>query len=647
MSAIWSRRRSRLRFRVLLLVGVGVLVPAALLAGVCWTRLGELDDRVLRERRAAAEAVAAHQDAELTADLEDLQRTASSLALDPDRRNPERERELLRRAFMGLRFTGGVFLLDAQGRTLVEEPQRERPLSPPPDLPELAEALRTGKPVVSGLVPDGAGYRVYALVPVASWRGGLAGVVGGLLDPSLPHQAAELRHVVLGRKGTADLVDAEGLVLASTDKRHLRSATTCQPTVTRLIREHRAEAQRCGACHPLESSRDAKGYPGVFTVAPLSTARWAVVVVEPEEGTLATAGSLPRSIPTLLAGLLLMAAGFAWGAARSITRPVEQLGAEAEKIAAGRLDEPIPDLGQDEIGRLGRSLDRMRASLAESMAQVERANAGLERRVEARTRELNQAYQALREREEQRARLLRTVITAQEDERKRIARELHDETTQELAVLVMGLETALAALRSGGPSPRLDEVKALGVHILEGLHRLIQDLRPAVLDDLGLYSAVRWYAERQLRDRGVALRCELGPPPPARLAPEVEIALFRICQEALNNVVRHAGAESVLIQMEAVNGELRIEIEDDGKGFDAGGPGPADRPHYGLLGIRERAELLGGTARIDSAPGKGTRVEVRLPLPAAPPGGEPGGRGGTPLDGGSGAGENPPHGEGG
>ena len=135
MSTIWARHRSRLRFRVLLLVGVGVLLPVALIAGVSWTRLRELDDRVLLERRAAAQAVAAHQDAELTADLEDLQRTASSLALDPDQRNPERERELLRRAFMGLRFTGGVFLLDVNGRTLAEEPQRERPLSPPPDLP--------------------------------------------------------------------------------------------------------------------------------------------------------------------------------------------------------------------------------------------------------------------------------------------------------------------------------------------------------------------------------------------------------------------------------------------------------------------------------------------------------------------------------
>ena len=106
-----------------------------------------------------------------------------------------------------------------------------------------------------------------------------------------------------------------------------------------------------------------------------------------------------------------------------------------------------------------------------------------------------------------------------------------------------------------------------------------------------------------------------------RLPPEFEIALFRIGQEVMNNIARHAGAESVLIQLgphaagAGAPRELRIEIEDDGQGFDPAAT-REDRPHYGLLGIRERAELLGGVATIESAPGDGTRVEVRVPLPA-------------------------------
>jgi signal transduction histidine kinase len=284
----------------------------------------------------------------------------------------------------------------------------------------------------------------------------------------------------------------------------------------------------------------------------------------------------------------------------------------------------------------------MRASLRDLLSQVAHANEKLELRVEERTGELARANEQLRERDAQRQRLLRTVITAQEDERKRIARELHDETTQSLAVLVMGLETAVAALKGGGPLPRLDEVKALAVRTLEEVHRLIFDLRPAVLDDLGLFSALRLYAERVLAGRGIAVRCEiqeLDRRPP----PEVEIALFRIGQEVMNNIARHARAESVLIQLgpypllqldgggtvgggrgeaPGASRELRIEIEDDGQGFDPG-TAPEDRPHYGLLGIRERAELLGGVAIIDSAPGHGTRIEVRVPIPDLPPSNEP------------------------
>jgi len=616
-----ARGRAGLRFRVLLLVGVGVLLPTALLSALAWSRLSDLDERLLQGSQQSAAALAAHLDAALTEDLETLQRLASTLALGSAERNHDQDHERLRRAYMGLRFVGGIFLLDEQGRLVLEEPEHERPSAPPRDLPELQQVLRTGRPVVSGLVADGDAFRIYAMVSVVNWQGKVAGIVGGLIDPGLARHAAVFRGLAGRVHGQTELLDRSGRVLISTDRRQAHVLGTCPPTAGHLISTRKPFAGRCSSCHELGF------HSQVLSFAPLAAAPWGVAVVQPEAEVLATSGAVPASFPVFALGMLLLAGAFAWGVARSITRPVEVLTAEAEKIAAGKLDEPIPELGGDEVGRLGRALDRMRASLAEAMGQVARANTELEDRVEARTRELQLAYQALRERDEQRARLLRTVITAQEDERKRIARELHDETTQSLAVLVMGLETALQALRSGGPTPRLDEVKALAVHILDEIHRLILDLRPSVLDDLGLFSAVRWYAERHLLARGVALRCEVGAAPRVRLPPEVEIAVFRICQEAINNITRHARAESVLIQLEAEDRRLRIEIEDDGAGFDPGGPGPSDRPHYGLLGIRERAELLGGRATIDSAPGRGTRVEVVVPLPE---GGEPEGRG-TPA----------------
>jgi len=620
--------RSDLRFRVLALVGTAVVLPAALVAAFFWSRLVDLDARQLRARQNAATAVADRIDETLRTDLEALQRLATALAMEGEGKPPERARELLHRAWLGLRFTGGLFLLDEAGRPVLEEPRRDRPMAPPADLPELVALLADGRPRITGLRHAGEGNRIYAMVPVASWQGRVAGVVGGVVDPALGHETAAMRFLVKVGGGHADLVDGEGQVLASTERSRIHAPAPCRTLSDRPIRDRAPFAGRCGDCHA------GSGESGVVAAAPITLAPWAVVLAQPEASVLATAGAIPRSFPALAIGLLLLAGGLAWGAARSVIRPLERLGAEAEKIAGGRLDEPIPDLGSDEVGRLGRALDRMRVGLAELLAQVSRANSELEARVVERTRALGEALEALRLREAQRARLLRTVITAQEDERKRIARELHDETTQSLAVLVMGLESAVQGLRAGGPPPRLDEVKALAVHILEEIHRLILDLRPSVLDDLGLYSAVRWYAERYLAPQGISVRCELGPAPPAGLAPEVEIAAFRMCQEALSNVLRHAQAESVLVQLEADDRELRIEIEDDGRGFDSSGPGPANRPHYGLLGIRERAEILGGSVRVESSPGHGTRVVVRVPL-AGPASDVPG-------DSGAGAVQNPP-----
>jgi signal transduction histidine kinase len=258
----------------------------------------------------------------------------------------------------------------------------------------------------------------------------------------------------------------------------------------------------------------------------------------------------------------------------------------------------------------------MRVALKNSLDSVEQANQQLERRVEERTRELEGLYRKLREREEWRGELLRKVISAQEDERRRIARELHDETSQTLSALAIGLETALAKYPSDVSRARLVDAKALAVRTINELHRIIYDLRPSVLDDLGLLSAIRWYAERHLESRGISLRCEFAGTE-TRLAPETETALFRVVQEAVTNIAKHARADTVLIQSAERDGMLTIEIEDDGQGFDPSTlPPPAARERgLGLLGMRERVELLGGTLILDSAPGQGARIAVSVPLP--------------------------------
>jgi signal transduction histidine kinase len=233
-----------------------------------------------------------------------------------------------------------------------------------------------------------------------------------------------------------------------------------------------------------------------------------------------------------------------------------------------------------------------------------------------RTRELAAANAALQDRERVRQQLLRKVISAQEDERKRLARELHDDTAQMLTALGVRLDLAAQA----PPETRdreLREARALATRSLDELRRLMHDLRPSVLDDLGLVPALEWYAERHLRARGIEVRFDIEPLPD-RLPVELETALFRAAQEALVNVARHARAETVVVEIGTHGPDLRLDIEDDGAGFDVAGVAPqaGDLRGLGLMGMRERIELFGGSVQINSSPGRGTHVAITVPLPA-------------------------------
>ena len=597
-----------LRPRVYMLMAIGIVFPVALIAfsGLFWARA--LDERVLVGRTAAAATVAAHFDEELTSDLEGLQRLASALAPAFGEGDVEAERRALRSAAELFRHRETIFVLDRDQRVVATEPLGAISEVPAAARPLVEDVLATGRPRLSGLTVEPRGPVIHELVAVRSWRGEIVGVVGGTFRPETRELDKMLAHLRRGETGFADVVDTQGHVISSTRRERIGREMECDGgALAKLIGARRPFTQRCVECH-IDHGVEVPDPKELFTAAPLATAPWVVIVRQSAAEALPTLGAIPWHI--VLVGFVAwvgLIGIFSWGAAESVMRPVAVLTREAERIAGGELASPIPPLGGDEVGRLGKALDGMRVGLKQ-------VNDELEARVEERTHALNEANAQLREREADRSQLLRKVITAQEDERKRIARELHDETTQSLAVLAMGLEAAQDAIRNG-ITPRLDEVKAVAVRTLEDIHRLILDLRPSVLDDLGLLSAIRWYAERQLESRGISVRCEFGELD-RRLPPELETALFRMCQETMSNVARHAQATAVLVQVGVEDGEFRIEIEDDGKGFDPDAVGKREgRRPWGLLGIRERAEILGGTARIDSAPGKGTRVLVRIPLP--------------------------------
>lgn len=209
------------------------------------------------------------------------------------------------------------------------------------------------------------------------------------------------------------------------------------------------------------------------------------------------------------------------------------------------------------------------------------------------------------------------ILRALEEERKRIARELHDETSQSLTNFVIRLEMLLESMDAGASPQALREdivkLRDLAARALQETRRLTFDLRPTILDDLGLVPAIRWLLKNNL-DPGLTTEFEvIGCE--QRLSDEVETAVFRIVQEALSNINRHAAADHVRVLCEESDEALRVVIEDNGRGFQVDRISP-DFPQgrgLGLFGMGERADLLGGRLTIDSQPGAGTRVEAVIP----------------------------------
>jgi len=316
--------------------------------------------------------------------------------------------------------------------------------------------------------------------------------------------------------------------------------------------------------------------------------------------------SVPAKIQVLF--IVIGAVGFvvalvmAWLTTRRVVRPTLELAAAMERIANGDLESPVRVKAQDEIASLTQNVESMRIRLAGALGELESSNEELGRRVQQRTDRLTQA--------------LRQTISAQEGERQRVSRELHDDVAQQLIVLTRTLDE----FRSNSSIPEhlsaIDSVGGLAREALATIRRVSSDLRPSVLDDLGLVASLNWVAAEAREGTGVQVSV-IATNAPRNINPDTSLALFRIAQEAMHNVERHSEARTVVIQLDRVGDEyLRLTIQDDGSGFAVPESmrDMVQSGHLGLIGMRERADLIGGRATIESKPGEGTTVCVDAPL---------------------------------
>jgi signal transduction histidine kinase len=282
---------------------------------------------------------------------------------------------------------------------------------------------------------------------------------------------------------------------------------------------------------------------------------------------------------TLLAGLVV-----AYGLATVLTRPLARLAEAARAVGRGELSQQVNISTRDEVGELAAAFNTM--------------------------------TQQLKEKEEDRSRLLEQVISAQEEERKRVARELHDEAGQALTSLMLGLKHVQEIVVDEGARAKAAELRAVASDTLDLMHDLSLELRPSSLDDLGLVAALERYVKDYARKYPINVDFHPGTLGDHRLPVQYEITVYRIVQEALTNTAKHADARNVSVTLEERNGTAVVVVEDDGCGFEPEtlklSAGRARR--LGLLGMEERAALIGGRITIESRPGAGTAVFLEVPV---------------------------------
>ena len=346
---------------------------------------------------------------------------------------------------------------------------------------------------------------------------------------------------------------------------------------------------------------DENGTPQIYAFAHMeSTFRMrqiSVVLAIPQKLALAASKRIFTRNLVLLAISALLAVLFIWWAADVfILRRVGAMVRASRRLAAGDLRARIGPIGvRDELSHLAGVFDEMAGSLQMRIEREERVMASLKRSRE-QLRRLS-AYQN----------------EVRELERIRIAREIHDQLGQSLTILKMDLSWMIKHMPAADTimDEKMDAMSRVIQDALESLHAVTAELRPVILDDFGLAAAIEWQADAFTRRSGIGCRLENNGFEPD-LSKEQATALFRIFQETLTNIMRHAGADDVVVRLEERDGGLFLEIADNGRGITAD---EINAPNaFGLIGIRERLYPLGGRVTFEGRPGLGTRVTIRLPL---------------------------------
>lgn len=565
-----------------------VLPLTLVLIGVAFTGVYSHEQSMLslveERNRAQAIATAAQVRETLNAQAVALQ----ALAMEDVFRHGDRDAALARLAeagSLGALFAAPLAQLDPQGRVVAgtadawasaEGQQRARELA--------AHVVANDDVAISAVFDTPAARKAFLLgVPLYDDRDAIYGLLVGLLSLERAEFDRLLREAAPGASGMVYLVNDSGDVLSTSPPR--------EPGVEPSLEGHSGLAaclQDTGAGATFCQAPGGEQMTLAYAPVGFHGAGWRVILEQPWDELIGPVLRYSRLMPLVAALAAIVSLLTLYYGVRAIAQPLQALGRQAERIAWGDFDAPsTPVGGVEEIEDLRHTLDMMAKRI--------------------------QSYQAAMHN------YIGDITQAQEEERRRLARELHDDTTQALIALGQQLERAQQALpeRPDMAVAQLHQVRADLVQVIDGIRRFSRDLRPAYLEDLGFVPALEMLSRQATQDGPLSVHFTVVGQA-RRLTSDLELACFRIVQETLNNVIQHANATEAWLEVRFVARGVVLSIRDNGTGFVA-----ADLPdalaaegHFGLLGVRERVVLHGGQLNIESVPGKGTTVTVLLPDPS-------------------------------
>ena len=471
-------------------------------------------------------------------------------------------------------FAGDVVLLDENGNPPDASTGRPAWLQEDDLVEALARTVMTGQD--AAVSPVSAGGLFVVGVPVRDEAGVVNGLLAGPVALSDLGLEALLSQVQVGEHGVVYLTDADGRILAHSRSAQARDSLAGHTGLDAALQSEDAGVTLC---------RAPDGEQMTLAYAPVGLAGWQVLIEQPWNEVVGPVLRYSQFMPLVAALAVVVSVLTLYYGVRAIARPLQSLGRQAERVAWGDFEATAaPVGGVEEIEDLRRTLDQM-------ARRIQRYQRGMHDYIAA-------------------------ITQGQEEERKRLARELHDDTAQALVALNQQVEMAQKILGTDpeGAAERLAEVRGMLAEILESVRRFSRDLRPIYLEDLGFLPALEMLTREADQEENLSVRLTVAGAA-RRLPPDLELAAYRIVQEALNNVVQHAQASQAWVTVSFAAENLVLSVGDDGQGFES--PDLPDalarRGHFGLMGIQERAFLYGGQMSIRSAPGDGTEVTVHIP----------------------------------